>query len=81
MSPAVASANDEFRALLSGLRLTGLRAADIAAKSGVASSTIWKLQNGAVNAPSLSTCLAVGRAYQSVLGHPPPPLRFGRRMS
>lgn len=69
----------QFRILLEGLRYAGCSETEIAEGSGLSRASLWRVDNGVVTDPALSSYLHLGAFYERTLGVPPPPLDFRRR--
>lgn len=73
------SAAAEMEVLLAGLIEAGLSDVEIAERSGLARTTIAKIDSRQAGEPLLDTYMKLARAYQATLGRPPPPLSFDSR--
>jgi transcriptional regulator with XRE-family HTH domain len=61
---------DQFAALIAGLKSSGLSRAEIAMRSGVSASTIWRALNGQGGDHLSSTVQRVERLHERIVGKP-----------
>jgi predicted transcriptional regulator len=73
--PDMAHASDQITPLLQGLRNSGLSDAEIARRTNMARSALWKIEQGVTRSPSLDSYLRIASTYRSHVG-PPPPLKL-----
>jgi transcriptional regulator with XRE-family HTH domain len=74
------SSADQFDSLIAGLRTEGgLSVEQIAERSGVSHSTLYRLVNREVREPLLSSYVKLASCYQRTLRRDPPPLDLKRR--
>lgn len=72
------SESDQFASMLDGLTAAGLSMAAIAQRSGLSRGMLYRIRNGDLREPLLSSYIKLGRAYQTTTHQPPPPLDFRR---